>query len=200
MSRRERRSTSFPNREAIPVDSRGWRRFAATPGQNARTRMNPSGVSDHKRRSSPPFMNHPTPPKPALRANRQVAQGAARLCGRALGTRTPIRATGHAPINAIPNRVAIPERSRGWRRFAATPGHDAKTRMNPDGVPVHNRRFAPPFMNPPTPPKPALRANRQGAQGAARLCGRALGTRALICGKSRRTSPIFERQRVHHKR
>jgi hypothetical protein len=155
MSRRERRSTSFPNREAIPVDSRGWRRFAATPGQNARTRMNPSGVSDHKRRSSPPFMNHPTPPKPALRANRQVAQGAARLCGRALGTRTPIRATGHAPINAIPNRVAIPERSRGWRRFAATPGHDAKTRMNPDGVPVHNRRFASPPMNHPTPPKPA---------------------------------------------
>jgi hypothetical protein len=42
----------------------------------------------------------------------------------------------------FPDREAIPERSRGLRRLAATPGCDAHTRMNPNGVPEHERRFA----------------------------------------------------------
>jgi hypothetical protein len=36
----------------------------------------------------------------------------------------------HASTHAIPNREAIPVESRGWRRFAATPGH-ATTRTRP---------------------------------------------------------------------
>ncbi len=39
-------------------------------------------------------------------------------------------------------REAIPERSRGLRRFAATPGRDEQTRMNPEWVPEHDRHSA----------------------------------------------------------
>ena len=42
----------------------------------------------------------------------------------------------HASTDATPNREAIPERSRGLRRFAATPGDNARERMNPEGVSV----------------------------------------------------------------
>jgi hypothetical protein len=175
-------------------------------------RINPGGVSDHERRSSPPFTNHPTPPKPARRANRQVAQGAARLCGRALGTQTPI--SGQRTFNRSPHRASRPA-TQGSLENSQRPGL-------PAGSPQSGRGGCGPFViamqsgrNPPresappeacpqsraahpsstrgppkragraqtsaTPrPKPAPRANRQVAQGAARLCGRALGTRAPI--------------------
>jgi hypothetical protein len=54
-----------------------------------------------------------------------------------------VEGSRHARIGDSFNREAIPERSRGRRRFAASPGCDAHTRMNPDGVPDQQRRFAP---------------------------------------------------------
>jgi hypothetical protein len=41
----------------------------------------------------------------------------------------------HASTDAKPNREAIPERSRGLRRFAATPGHAPHTVQTPTGSP-----------------------------------------------------------------
>ena len=127
-----RRATHGPNREAIPVESRGLRRLAATPGhatKRPRPRRGRRGnVHDVRRRVDVACERVGLIPRKRLRRWPRWAfcpGVSARRRHPRLSTNTPsawrTRRRTHGP-----NREAIPVDSRGLRRLAATPGHGDK--------------------------------------------------------------------------